>query len=174
MENAHALSHLTQLKEKSHIWLSKFGLSKAETEDIFQDAMVKAIKSDNLTDDLTNLDGWFYRILTNTALDVVRKRQLMFQKEEDIVATQLLNTEVEKEICGCVVNLITELAPEDQDVLKQHFFSNKTLKSISQEIGVSESALRVRALRARQRLKDLFKSCCNPDSLEDLRNCECS
>lgn len=173
MENQHALIRLTQLKDKSHEWLSKFGLSRSETEDIFQDAMVKAIKSDNLLDDLTNLDGWFYRILTNTALDVLRKRKVISSKAEEVAKSQLLDAETEKELCGCVINLITELAPEDQDLLKQHFFGNKTLKSISQEIGVSESALRVRALRARQKLKELFKGCCNPESLEDLRDCEC-
>ncbi|HXH75450.1 MAG TPA: RNA polymerase sigma factor [Bacteriovoracaceae bacterium] len=173
MENANAMKRLVDLKDKSHIWLSKFGLSKAETEDIFQDALVKAIKSDNLKEDLTNLDGWFYRILTNTALDVVRKRKLISKKENELAEFYLSNSEVEKEICGCISDLIKELAPDDQDVLKQHFFGNKTLKSISQEIGISESTLRVRALRARQRLKDLFKGCCNPESLEDLKDCEC-
>lgn len=173
MENSQALSRLANLKDKSHQWLSKYGLSSAETEDIFQDAMVKAIRSDDLKEDLTNLDGWFYRILTNTALDVVRKRKLVSQKTEAVVESQLLDAQVEKEICGCVVNLMEELAPEDQEILKQHFYGNKTLKSISQEIGISESALRVRALRARQKLKELFKGCCNPESLEDLRNCEC-
>jgi RNA polymerase sigma-70 factor (ECF subfamily) len=173
MEDENALTHLINLKDKSHLWLSKFGLSKTDTEDIFQDALVKAIKSDNLKDDLTNIDGWFYRILTNTALDVVRKRALVSKKSEELAQFQLSDAESEKEICGCISKLINELAPDDQDVLKQHFYGNKTLKSISQEIGVSESALRVRALRARQKLKELFKSCCNPESLDDLKNCEC-
>jgi RNA polymerase sigma-70 factor (ECF subfamily) len=173
MENANALARLIDLKDKSHIWLSKFGLNRTETEDIFQDALVKAIKSDNLTDDLTNIDGWFYRILTNTALDVVRKRTLISQKGEELTQFLVSDSEAEKEICGCVSHLIKELAPEDQDVLKQHFYGDKTLKAISQEIGISESALRVRALRARQKLKELFKSCCNPESFDDLKNCEC-
>jgi RNA polymerase sigma-70 factor (ECF subfamily) len=173
MENANALARLIDLKDKSHIWLSKFGLNKMETEDIFQDALVKAIKSDNLKDDLTNIDGWFYKILTNTALDVVRKRTFVSQKVEELTQFFASDSEAEKEICGCVSHLIKELAPEDQDVLKQHFYGDKTLKSISQEIGISESALRVRALRARKKLKELFKSCCNPESFEDLKDCDC-
>ena len=92
---------------------------------------------------------------------------------DEVTEFQLNSDEVEKEICGCMTNLMKELSPDDQDVLQQHFFGNKTLKSISEDIGVSESALRVRALRARGKLKSLFKTCCNPDSLEDLRNCEC-
>jgi RNA polymerase sigma-70 factor (ECF subfamily) len=173
MENANAMDRLIQLKDKSHQWLSKFGLSKTETEDIFQQALLKAIKSDDLKEDLSNIDGWFYRILTNTALDGVRKRSLISKKKDEIVEFQLANSQAEKEICGCVSDLINELAPEDQDVLKQHFYGDKTLTAISQEIGISESALRVRALRARQKLKALFKDCCNPENLEDLRNCEC-
>lgn len=173
MENANALAHLIDLKDKSHIWLSKFGLSKDETEDIFQDSLVKAIKSDNLKEDLTNLDGWFYRILQNTALDVVRKRSLISKKVNELAEFQLFTAEVKKEVCGCISKLMNELSPDDQDVLKQHFYGDKTLKSISEEIGISESALRVRALRARGKLKNLFKSCCDPDSLEDLRNCGC-
>ena len=173
MENANALTHLMNLKDKSHTWLSKFGLSKAETEDIFQDSLVKAIKSDSLTEDLTNLDGWFYRILKNTALDAVRKRSLIFKKADEVAQLQLSSTEIEKEVCECISKLMNELSPDDQDVLKQHFYGDKTLKSISEDIGISESTLRVRALRARGKLKNLFKSCCNSDSLEDLKNCGC-
>ncbi|MFL5784090.1 MAG: RNA polymerase sigma factor [Bacteriovoracaceae bacterium] len=173
MENANAMNRLVELKSKTHQWLSKFGLSQTESEDIFQEAMIKAIESDDLKEDMTNLDGWFYRILTNTALDVVRKRSLISRKEDEVIEFQLSSAEAEKEICGCVSRLINELAPDDQALLKDHFYGNKTLKSISQEIGISESALRVRALRARQKLKTLFKNCCDPEDLQDLRNCEC-
>jgi RNA polymerase sigma-70 factor (ECF subfamily) len=173
MENANAMSRLFELKDKTYLWLSKFGLSKSETEDIFQESLIKAIESDDLKEDMTNIDGWFYRILMNTALDTVRKRSLISRKQDELTDFQLSNAESEKEICGCVSGLINELAADDQSLLKEHFYGNKTLKSISQEIGVSESALRVRALRARKKLKELFKSCCNPQDLEDLRNCEC-
>ncbi len=174
MDESSALARLNELKDQSHRWLGKFGLSRAETEDIFQDAMVKVIQADNQLSELENLDGWFYRVLSNAAIDVLRKRKLMAAKSDELAEALLADKESEREICGCVSRLMDELAEGDRDVLKKHFFGKRTLKELSAEIGISESALRVRAMRARERLKALFKSCCNPGSLADLRDCDCT
>tara|TARA_R100000951_G_scaffold18980_1_gene15693 strand:+ start:10951 stop:11403 length:453 start_codon:yes stop_codon:yes gene_type:complete len=48
------------------------------------------------------------------------------------------------------------LKPKDQEVLKMHYFDSMELKTIAELLGANESTIKVRIMRARQKLKDLL------------------
>jgi RNA polymerase sigma-70 factor (ECF subfamily) len=80
---------------------------------------------------------------------------------------------VETRLCQCVGHYLNELGQDEKELLEEHFYHQKSYKELSQKTGISESTLRVKAQRARAKLKGLFKTCCQAKSLSDLKSCDC-
>src|SRR5262245_1738746 len=65
---------LEQLRPKLHRYCARMTGSVIDAEDVVQDAFIKAIESWERNPDVTNPEGWVFRIAHNTALDFLRRR----------------------------------------------------------------------------------------------------
>jgi RNA polymerase sigma-70 factor (ECF subfamily) len=167
---------LNSLKQACLNWISSFGLSRDEAEDVYQQSMIKAINFQE-EDKIRNLKTWFYQILKNTALDELRRKKSHHSKQEALfheLSDLAASHEMELNFCQCVSGLMMDLNSLEQDILRKHFFENIALKDLAVEFNLSEANLRQKALRARGKLKELFKLCCGATEYRDLTDCHCA
>ncbi|CAM4435387.1 RNA polymerase sigma-70 factor (ECF subfamily) [Paenibacillus endophyticus] len=131
------------------------------TEDIIQDAFIKAsAKGPGLGPD-THLPGWTKAVARNTTIDYLRK----LKKDRKILSTSSVNineasvheisvaSEIEtKERNELLRQAINELKPEYRTVLIMFYMERKSYREICKELHIIENVLSQRLVRARKKL----------------------
>ena len=166
---------LEDLKRSSIRWIASHGLGLPEAEDIFQQSVLKAIGSPTTAEEPEKVTSWFYQILRNTLTDEFRKAKSQKKTSDEYAAEVLprLDPETEENLCRCVASLMSELPAVKKSILEKHFFEGKKFKELSFEFKQTEGAIRVKALRARDKLKESLKECCNITRFEQAKDCGC-
>jgi RNA polymerase sigma-70 factor (ECF subfamily) len=143
-------------------------------EDLTQDCFLKAFKSfGNLHDD-SNISAWLYRIATNTATDALRRRQLIkwyslekpMSKDEGSEESwmRLLTSEGEEDDPQQRYNGPREAIQAALAQLPTQYRLPLLMREegyeypeIAQALNISSSALKMRMMRARNHLQQLYK-----------------
>ena len=135
----------------------------------------KAIASSATADEPEKIVAWFHRILRNTLTDEFRKARSQEKKLNEYAVEILprLDPETETDLCRCVSSLLEELHESEKKILEGHFFEGKKFKELSVEFRQTEGAIRVKALRAREKLKESLRACCNITRFEEAKDCGC-
>jgi RNA polymerase sigma-70 factor (ECF subfamily) len=169
------IQRLEELKRSSIRWISSHGLGLPEAEDIFQHSLLKAISSPSSVEEPEKLTAWFYQILRNTLTDEFRKMsaQKKWTQTYALEVLPTLDAETETILCRCLEGMMEELSALERNILEGHFFEGKKFKTLSQEFGQSEGSIRVKALRARDKLKEALRACCNITRFEQVKDCGC-
>jgi RNA polymerase sigma-70 factor (ECF subfamily) len=81
---------LAAMRPKLHRYCARMTGSVIDGEDVLQDAMIKAVEAFASAGPLQNAEGWLFRIVHNTALDFLRRRNrqqaLQSGEEVDMIA----------------------------------------------------------------------------------------
>jgi RNA polymerase sigma factor (sigma-70 family) len=145
------------------------------TDDVLQDAYIKAITTSSLPKSKSKVLPWFKTILKHTALDILRKQKreskLFLEKSIEI---SIKDENVASSVCTCVKQLISELSSSDRDLLMELEINGHSLNEIAVKMGIKKETLKVRRHRARARLKKVLISVCNFNSDKECEHCECS
>ncbi|MFY9956878.1 sigma-70 family RNA polymerase sigma factor [Bradyrhizobium sp.] len=84
---------LVAMRPKLHRYCARMVGSVIDGEDVLQDALIKAVESFGSAGPVHNSEGWLFRIVHNTALDFLRRRNrqeaLRSGEEVDMIADQL-------------------------------------------------------------------------------------
>lgn len=166
---------IESLKQSAIRWIARQGLGMAEAEDIYQQAVLKAVVTETDPQDSEKISSWFFRILKNTMIDEFRKtkRDLKKINEYELTIEKEFDPTTQKHLCDCVSGFLEDLSPPEKKLIEAHFFEGKSFKELSSEYQSKESALRVKALRAREKLKAALKNSCGMNSMSDAEDCEC-
>ncbi len=120
--------------------------------DIVQESIYKAIKSAKTLKDTTYIKVWIGKIVVNTSLDLLRKKQ----KEVSLVEW--------KEESACdryqdldLQNYIKELNKKEQTILLLHYFEGHTLKEVASCMGEKESTIKSLLYRGLHKLQKRMK-----------------
>jgi RNA polymerase sigma-70 factor (ECF subfamily) len=142
--------------------------SPEEAEEIVQESFLQACSHITDFEQRSSLQTWLYRIVSNTALMHLRRKQpdsssleesqekqgLDVASEEQTPDAQVLNAELHK-----AIRLAIEQLPE---TLRTPFLLRSIeglrTKEAAQRLGISETAFKVRLHRARQELRKLMHS----------------
>lgn len=133
---------------------------KEVAEDILADTFIKAWTRIGQISSPKSLSSWLYQIAKNSIIDYYRIKKTTIPLEEveniledavDHVNITDLSFDQKK-----VVELMTLLPQDQQDVLKYKFFEDLTNEEIASIINKSEGAVRVIQHRAITRLKQLL------------------
>lgn len=142
--------------------------SPEEAEEIIQESFLQACSHIKDFEQRSSLQTWLYRIVSNTALMHLRRKQpdsasleesqekqgLDVASEEQTPDAQVLNAELYK-----AIRLAIEQLPE---TLRTPFLLRSVeglrTKEAAQRLGISEAAFKVRLHRARQELRKLMHS----------------
>jgi RNA polymerase sigma-70 factor, ECF subfamily len=133
-------------------------------EDLAQETFVKAWRALEQFDGRAPYEHWLSRIAVRTALDHLRKRKRVQNEvgfddvgEDALDWLQTGDDERELEEAGAARELLDlamrDLAPADRLVITLQEIEGRSVKEIAALMGISGVAVRVRALRARARLK---------------------
>jgi RNA polymerase sigma-70 factor (ECF subfamily) len=152
-------SYYEDIAPKLTSFLLANGCGYDQASDIVQETFVRLWKMrDQLTEE-DSVSGLVFRIAKNLRIDAFRKnkREVLVDEYEDstvpTVEDNLDSDQDEQYIRNCIVKALGEL-PEDLRVCYTMFnLGQMSIKDISASLNISESLVKVRIHRAKEKLK---------------------
>lgn len=110
-----------------------------------------------------NLTGWLYAAARTTVVDYYRSaRPVTIELDDNLIDTRLTNDELlHQELATCLRPLVQQLPAIYRDTLLATDFDGKKMFVLAEEQGLSLSAIKSRASRARLMLKEKLLECCH-------------
>jgi len=151
---------------------SRFFRQRSLVEEAAQEVFLKAYTQLGSFEGRGSLEGWLTRIATNTCLNILRssKRRPEFtvsdltEDEHEWLEKQPARKEKEQHsvISDLVARdladrLLSVLSPEDQQALLMIDGEDASIKEVAEATGWSESKVKVRAFRARRKLREAME-----------------
>jgi RNA polymerase sigma-70 factor (ECF subfamily) len=135
-----------------------------EVEDLLQDIFVKAAAAIQAQRGPSNLVGWLYAAARTTVIDHYRAHQIKYEALHEEMLDETNNNEdliLLQQLATCLRPLVQQLPAIYRDTLLATDFDGKSMKSFAEAQGLSQSAIKSRASRARVMLKEQLLSCCH-------------
>jgi RNA polymerase sigma-70 factor (ECF subfamily) len=148
---------------------SRFFRQRSQVEDAAQEVFLKAFTQLGSYEGRGSMEGWLTRIATNTCLNIVRGSK----RRPELTVSDLSDDEsgwldqqlsgstgsVENEIVAADLadRLLGTLSPEDQQALLMIDGENASVKEVAEATGWSESKVKVRAFRARKKVREAME-----------------
>lgn len=120
-----------------------------DSEDITQDALLKLYKSEEKFSSDENVKAWLIKVTSNTAKNFIKRNSLRRKepyKEENTVQDDYGIAEVMK-----------GLKSDYRIVIYLHYYEGYGVKELSELLSISESNVKIRLKRGRDRLRELLK-----------------
>ncbi len=130
--------------------------STLDAEDIAADVFVKVYeKLDSFDESKASISTWIYTITRNTLTDYFRTRRVF----TEIPITAEAGTSVEDDVCNAeMVETLTKaletLDERERDIIILRFYSGKTLKEITEQMGISYAYGKVLQNKAFSKLRE--------------------
>lgn len=126
--------------------------------DLVQDAFVNAYRRLNKCRDRSRFGAWVFRILRNRSLDYLKERRrkdLSLHDHHALVATgDGPDSDLDRRILGDALARALQALPEPQrEAFLLKHVQDLSYEEMAEVVGASESALRMRVLRARETLQ---------------------
>lgn len=129
--------------------------NEEDAADVLQQTVLSAYENYANLRDPTKFKSWIFRILTNTAYGVLRRRCPTVDLEEYEEVLPAKN----EDLCSklSVRDAILELDPISRTVITLFYYEQADVRTIASVTGLSEVNVRARLSRARKRLRELLK-----------------
>lgn len=150
---------------------SRFFRQRSVVEEAAQEVFLKAYTQLGSFEGRGSLEGWLTRIATNTCLNMVRSSK----RRPELTVSDLTEDEqswmdqqsgdgaeqasVENSLVAADLadRLLAVLPPEDQQALLMIDGEDASIKEVAEATGWSESKVKVRAFRARKKLREAME-----------------
>jgi len=151
---------------------SRFFRQRSVVEEAAQEVFLKAYTQLGSFEGRGSLEGWLTRIATNTCLNMVRSSK----RRPELTVSDLTDDEqswMDQQSAGDGVQqasvenslvaadladrLLAVLPPEDQQALLMIDGEDASIKEVAEATGWSESKVKVRAFRARKKLREAME-----------------
>jgi RNA polymerase sigma-70 factor, ECF subfamily len=149
---------------------SRFFRERSQVEDAAQEVFLKAFTQLGSFEGRGSMEGWLTRIATNTCLNIIRgskRRPELTVSDLSDDESGWLDQQLTDESVGSVENnivaadladrLLGTLSPEDQQALLMIDGENASIKEVAEATGWSESKVKVRAFRARRKVRETME-----------------
>jgi RNA polymerase sigma-70 factor (ECF subfamily) len=143
--------------------------NEADAEDVVQDAFLRAYRGLAKFDERSQFSTWLYRITTNAALDLIRKRRRHEDNREQASATDpdalhptdtlpatnpssdrlVLSAEVKEK----VEDALARLSPKEKAAFVLRHFEGMSIAEIARTLDMGSSAAKNNIFRAVQKLR---------------------
>lgn len=132
----------------------------AIAEDLTHDIFIKVYLNLSSFRQKSKFSTWLYSVTYNFCIDYIRKRQkenLVDTEEEEIIANhEIDNTDDLNHIAlDRLGDLMSKMKPEDRLILQMKYRDDMSIKEIQQAFDASESAVKMRIKRAKEKIKSL-------------------
>lgn len=132
-------------------------------EDLLHEVFLKALSAIERGDNPSNLTGWLYSIARNSVIDYYRAKRPTDPLPDELATPQSDDNLVEQDLARCLRPLTESLPPLYRNTLLATDFEGHTMQVIADRENVSLSAIKSRASRGRQMLKQSLLTCCQVD-----------
>jgi|SRR5688572_24957394 len=132
----------------------------ADAEDVVQSLFLRLLRRQCPPEVRTNVKGYLYRAAVNQSLDIIRSRrrhELVADVENLVVPSALAESRFAERLHLQLEAALAELSPDAVHILVLRYTHNYSDKQIAALLGMSRTAIAVRLLRSRARLKKLMR-----------------
>jgi RNA polymerase sigma-70 factor (ECF subfamily) len=152
---------------------SRFFRQRSSVEEAAQEVFLKAFTQLKSFEGRGSMEGWLTRIATNTCLNILRSAKRrpeltvsdLTEDENKWLDDQLTNVvsepkhSVEQHVIAADLadRVLAVLPPEDQLALLMIDGEDASVKEVSEATGWSESKVKVRAFRARKKIREAME-----------------
>ncbi len=162
--NSRYFTLLAERHERSIIRHCKsYVKSEAVAEDLCQEIFIKMFLKAKEFKGESKFSTWLYSIVHNTCIDYLRKnkqsvKEVITEKMKDEVADLIDGIDEIPEALSekILADLMEELEPNDKLLLLMKYKEKHALKDITLALNLSESAVKMRLKRARDRINKLY------------------
>lgn len=128
-------------------------------EDLLQETFIKAMRQGEGFCNLDNARAWLFQVARNALVDAQRLHRETVEVSEDIPAPE---AQIEPIVAlgACVGRVLTELAPEDRDIIEQCDLNGMKQQDYAKSRQLTLATVKSRLLRARQRMRDKLSTNC--------------
>ncbi|MBK8442609.1 MAG: RNA polymerase sigma factor [Sphingobacteriales bacterium] len=141
--------------------------NEEDAKDLSHNIFIKIFTSLSAFKQQASFATWIYRITYNESINFLKKksRQLVSVLEEEEITDDIedkSNLDIEKQILYDIKisklrEYLQQITPEERAVLLMKYQDDLGVKDIADTINVSQSAVKMRLLRARNRIYELFQ-----------------
>jgi len=132
-----------------------------DAEEVCQDVFVKAYRALPRLSIGTNHRAWLYRIASNAATDIYRRRRLIrwvrLGRDEREDRGPMARPDLAVPEATCVRKALERLPIKYRQVLVLFSVEGYSVREISEMVGASEGAVKVRLHRARERFRAVYQ-----------------
>jgi RNA polymerase sigma-70 factor (ECF subfamily) len=157
-------------------FLEKRLSSRAEAEDVLQDAFVRSVEKEHQLREGESATAWFYRTLRNAVIDRYRRRgsrdRALLALAEELEQPQA-SPSLENTVCACVGSLATTLKPEYAEALRRIEVEGESVQGYAAALGIQPNNAAVRVHRARQALRTRVLAACGTCAEHGCLDCSC-
>jgi RNA polymerase sigma-70 factor (ECF subfamily) len=159
--NISAYSYLVnKYKNMAFTVAIKIVRNREDAEEIAQDAFLKAFRSLKNFKKESNFSTWIYRIVHNTAVSKIRKKQLetVFYESSDLDDFIIEDTEtglnsLETEEQKRFINAALDKLPGDEAlIITLYYLNESSVDEISQITGLTRANVKIKLFRARKKI----------------------
>lgn len=140
-------------QQKDTVYRTAFTWMKnsADALDIVQETMIRLYRHMGTFTDDDHCRKWLIRVAVNLAKDMLRRKRFIDENEPDFTRIADLSVQ-DKE----VLEEILSLPLEQRAVIYLHYYEGYTFAETAHILGITESAAKMRAKRAREVVKEAF------------------
>lgn len=144
-----------------HSYCRKITNDNNEAYDVAMEAFIKAIEKINALKAPEYFGSWLYRIAHNLIMDDLRNKKKLtllnlkegFDVIDDKTDHELL---LEKEVLLQQMNyILNKIEPKHKAILVAKYIHNNSISEIKNQLGITESATKMRIARAKRRVAGL-------------------
>ena len=134
---------------------------QAEAEDALQEAFIKVFNNIQQYRNESSIGSWIKQIVTNTCLNVLKKRKITFDELKDDVSESENVSENESEngndySTEDIKKVIEELPQGYRVVFNLYMFEDYSHRQIADMLEISESTAKTQLFKAKRKLKELL------------------
>ena len=132
----------------------------ADVDDLLQEIMLKTHKNLDSLHEESSVKAWLFQIANRSIIDFYRKGGPSKSFDFEVVWEEDESGRVRQELATCIVPFIKALEPDEAKMLMAIDIHGQSQKEYAHEHGVAYSTLKSRVQKARERLREVFESCC--------------
>ncbi len=132
---------------------------QAEAEDALQEAFIKVFNNIQQYRNESSIGSWIKQIVTNTCLNVLKKRKIIFNELDDNVELSETESENNNETdfsIDDIIKAIEELPQGYRVVFNLYMFEDYSHRQIADMLEISESTAKTQLFKAKRKLKELL------------------
>lgn len=138
--------------DRSYAFAYTLVKNSQDAEDIVHDSVIKGMKSIGKLRDVNKIKPWFYRIISNSAFNMLKRQNKMLPVEDQILEETLV--EPSKDVSNInFEEMIAFLEPELRAIIVLRFFEDMTIKETAEILNINENTAKTRLYKALKLLR---------------------